>query len=822
MRGDTAPGSVAGPKAEILGSNTLKVLGYALPKLFIAGPLLQPGTVVPLLTTLQPRGTLSQDMLSGVPRHQPHLPIACSQAGMLSATFWIEASVTPHSKVYLYVMYSLLAPRCLLLVLLPSLCCAALFGRPHIIFIVADDMYMCTTPRTILPPSVVQRSKRQCSANGRIPERHVFLCPIRTRMKLVRPAALRRQHLLLQPDSVYLELQKFTVSAIIITIYWTGVDGEIGVQILGWNDISFHGSDQIPTPNIDALAFNGVILNSQYAQPVCTPSRAALMTGKYPIHTGETVIPCNVPLCPPLSKGMQGYPLLGAEPRGLPPGKLLPEYLRELGYTNRAIGKWHLGFYKRELTPTYRGFDSHLGYWTGFVSYYDYILQDKYKDGEFSGFDLRRNLTLARDLVGQYATDVFTDEAVRLISTHRETEPLFLYLAHLAPHAGNRGKLLEAPQEVVNKFDYIADPNRRTYAAMVSKLDDSVGRVTEALQRKGMLGDSIIVFMSDNGASTIGDFPNWGSNYPLRGLKDTLWEGGVRVPGFIWSPLLQQTPRVSNQMMHITDWLPTLYTAAGLFTLQPTCEWFSFATALREREQEASGQLRIASPISTTLLCQHYISYVLFPSPASLVFDRLRGIPPLDGLDGVDQWEALVYDLPSPRREVLLNINEKTRTAAVRYQNYKLIIGSTNPAYNEYFGANWAAAAAPPYNASAVTGSPAGVAVAQLYMRTYRSPTLTSRIPSLRWEASLQCTPDSPGSSCDPTVSKGGCVYDVERDPCETNDLAVDHPDLASSLRALLVRHRRTLVPQGNLPTDSFNADPAKWGGAWTTWGSGE
>nr|CAD7413544.1 unnamed protein product [Timema poppensis] len=371
-------------------------------------------------------------------------------------------------------MSSLLAPRCLLLVLLPSLCCAALFGRPHIIFIVADDM--------------------------------------------------------------------------------------------GWNDVSFHGSDQIPTPNIDALAFNGVILNSQYAQPVCTPSRAALMTGKYPIHTG-----------------MQGYPLLGAEPRGLPPGKLLPEYLRELGYTNRAIGKWHLGFYKRELTPTYRGFDSHLGYWTGFVSYYDYILQDKYTDGEFSGFDLRRNLTLARDLVGQYATDVFTDEAVRIISTHRETEPLFLYLAHLAPHAGNRGKLLEAPQEVVNKFDYIADPNRRTYAgeglqknknntrrAMVSKLDDSVGRVTEALQRRGMLGDSVIVFMSDNGGSTIGDFPNWGSNYPLRGLKDTLWEGGVRVPGFIWSPLLQQTPRVSNQVMHITDWLPTLYTAAGLFTLQLT------------------------------------------------------------------------------------------------------------------------------------------------------------------------------------------------------------------------------------------------------------
>nr|CAD7413542.1 unnamed protein product [Timema poppensis] len=182
---------------------------------------------------------------------------------------------------------------------------------------------------------------------------------------------------------------------------------------------------------------------------------------------------------------------------------------------------------------------------------------------------------------------------------------------------------------------------------------------------------------------------------------------------------------------------------------------------------------------------------------------RSGGIPPLEGLDGVDQWEALLYDLPSPRREVLLNINEKTRTAAVRYQNYKLIIAASSTDRIKFYLS-------------------VRVALSLSEPLTFKSPTLTSRIPSLRWEASLQCTPDSPGSSCDPTVSKGGCVYDVERDPCETNDLAVDHPDLASSLRALLVRHRRTLVPQGNLPTDSFNADPAKWGGAWTTWGSGE
>lgn len=100
---------------------------------------------------------------------------------------------------------------------------------------------------------------------------------------------------------------------------------------------------------------------------------------------------------------------------------------------------------------------------------------------------------------------------------------------------------------------------------MVHKLDESVGRIISALEEANMLHNSVILFAADNGAPTIGEFPNWGSNYPLRGIKETLWEGGVRSASFIWSPMIKKTPRLSTELMHITDWLPTLYAAAGTF-----------------------------------------------------------------------------------------------------------------------------------------------------------------------------------------------------------------------------------------------------------------
>lgn len=124
---------------------------------------------------------------------------------------------------------------------------------------------------------------------------------------------------------------------------------------LGWGDVSFHGSRQIPTPNIDSLARSGVVLHNYYVSPICSPSRAALLTGFHPIHSG-----------------MQHDVLNGAQPSALPLNfTLLPEYLKNTGYATFAVGKWHQGFYKSEFLPTRRGFDYHFGYWTGHEDYYD-------------------------------------------------------------------------------------------------------------------------------------------------------------------------------------------------------------------------------------------------------------------------------------------------------------------------------------------------------------------------------------------------------------------------------------------------------------------
>uniref|UniRef100_A0A182MU36 Sulfatase N-terminal domain-containing protein n=1 Tax=Anopheles culicifacies TaxID=139723 RepID=A0A182MU36_9DIPT len=315
---------------------------------------------------------------------------------------------------------------------------------------------------------------------------------------------------------------------------------------LGWNDVSFHGSNQIPTPNIDALAYDGIILNRHYVPPLCTPSRASLMTGKHPMNIG-----------------MQDHVIISDEPWGLGlDQKLMPEYFREAGYRTHLVGKWHLGFFRRAYTPTYRGFDSHFGYLGPYIDYWDHSLQ--MNETSARGLDMRRNTDINYSANGTYATDLFNDEAVRIIHSHNQSEPLFLVLTHLAPHTGNEDDPMQAPEDEIAKFSYIQDPKRQTLAAMIGRIDTGVGRIYRTLAERHMLTNTIILFYADNGAPTVGIHANSGSNYPLRGQKESPWEGAVRGAALIWSPLLLRKGVVSNEWVHVSDWLPTLGHAAGI------------------------------------------------------------------------------------------------------------------------------------------------------------------------------------------------------------------------------------------------------------------
>ncbi|KAK9509481.1 hypothetical protein O3M35_006791 [Rhynocoris fuscipes] len=537
---------------------------------------------------------------------------------------------------------------------------------------------------------------------------------------------------------------------------------------MGWNDVGFHGSNQIPTPNIDALAYNGLILNQHYTPSLCTPSRAAFLTAKYPIHTG-----------------MQHLVILESEPWGLGLNEhLLPEALAKAGYSSHAIGKWHLGFYRKEYTPTYRGFKSHYGYWQGFQDYYNHSVRATYEP--YEGYDMRRNMDVDWSAKGKYSTDLFTNEAVSVISNHNADNPLFLYLAHLAPHTGNMRDPFQAPDELVARFSHIEDPERRVYAAMVSKLDESVGEVISALRAKNMLDNSIIVFMSDNGAPTYGIHSNRGSNYPFRGIKNSAWEGGNRGVAAVWSPLLKKPQRVANQLMYITDWMPTFYALAGLDPKE------------------------------------------------------------LGDIDGYNMWPSLSEDLPSPREDILYNIDDVgSPYAALRRGDWKYITGSSTGERNaEWYGESGRDDRTMEYSTDAILLSKAGVAISgyiikeQIQSKIKRASMMNSVSDeqkeklledpprllnpdimfNLRLEAEVECSQVNSSNihnECQPM--KSPCLFNLKLDPCEQINLAKQNPLIVKEMEQALLQYRETMVKAKNVPSES-TADPMLWNGTWSCW----
>lgn len=310
----------------------------------------------------------------------------------------------------------------------------------------------------------------------------------------------------------------------------------------GWHDVGFNGSPEIKTPNLDKLAGTGAVFDQFYALPMCTPSRATLMTGRYPFRYGlqTAVIP---------SGGSYGLAL---------DEYTLPQMLKDAGYRTAMVGKWHLGHARREFWPKQRGFESYYGPLVGEI--------DHFKHASHGVTDWYRDNTLLEE--EGYDTDLFGAEAVNVIRGHDKQKPLFLYLAFTAPHTP-----YQAPKAWLDKYAGIADERKRAYAAQISCMDEAIGKVVAALDESGLRSNTLIVFHSDNGgtrsAMFAGDSGITGALPPDNGIyrdgKGTLYEGGTRVCGLANWPGKIATGHVKG-LVHIADMYPTLAALAGAKT----------------------------------------------------------------------------------------------------------------------------------------------------------------------------------------------------------------------------------------------------------------
>lgn len=334
---------------------------------------------------------------------------------------------------------------------------------------------------------------------------------------------------------------------------------------LGWGDVGFHGGNT-PTPHLDKLAQDGLELTQHYVAPVCSPTRAGFLTGRYWSRFNITT-PINT--------------------RGLPYDTItLPKALSEQGYETCLIGKWHLGS-KPEWGPNRFGFDHAYGSLAGGISPWNH----RYKKGDYS-ITWHRNGELIEEQ--GHVTDLLTQEAVEWIHQRKES-PFFLYIPYTAVHLP-----LKEPAHWVDRApDSITDVVGRHYAASVMHLDDSVGKILKALEETGKRKNTLFIFSSDNGGSTAenndlkypdDNCPNGklpGNNFPLRGRKGMIYEGGTRVPTLVsWPGKIRQGK--DDTPIHITDWMPTF---CALTSYTPTKHLKWDGTDLSTFLQDASHPL---------------------------------------------------------------------------------------------------------------------------------------------------------------------------------------------------------------------------------------
>jgi arylsulfatase A-like enzyme len=312
---------------------------------------------------------------------------------------------------------------------------------------------------------------------------------------------------------------------------------------LGYADVGFNGCKDIPTPNIDKIAQDGVIFTSGYTTySVCGPSRAGFITGRYQGRFGCGRNPQYQPDDPNM---------------GLPKSeKTLATVLKPKGYHSGIIGKWHLGAHKETHHPLNRGFDEFFGHLGGGHQYFSKMLtiKDSYSvksESESYRTWIMRNHTPVK--TEDYLTDEFSNEAVSFVERNA-SKPFFLFLSYNAPHGP-----LQATEKYLKRFPEISQKNRKTYAAMVSAVDDGVGRLIAKLKEEKLYDNTLVFFLSDNGGTKVSQGVS--RNTPLRGKKSDVWEGGYRVPfAASWPKVIKK----GTQYQHPVSSLDIFATIAGL------------------------------------------------------------------------------------------------------------------------------------------------------------------------------------------------------------------------------------------------------------------
>jgi arylsulfatase A-like enzyme len=522
---------------------------------------------------------------------------------------------------------------------------------------------------------------------------------------------------------------------------------------LGWNDVSFHGSEQIPTPELDKLAAAGVALDNYYVQPVCSPTRSSLLTGRHVIHSG-----IYDPDCGP------------GNTKAVPTEyTMLPAHLKKLGYETHAVGKWHLGMFSPDTVPTGRGFDTFYGYYSGAEDYFNHTTNDHFDFHNDTGSTLRPwspevDQLYSTHLYSRRAEELIADFAARQAggssSSSDEPPSFFLYLAFQAIHSPD-----EAPASYIDPFaSTIPDTpdgvgqHRRIVAGMVSAMDEGVGNVTRALHSAGMTDRTLILFTSDNGGPAQNFNKNMASNWPLRGMKRTLWQGGVRAAGFLSGAGLSKSGYTSEAMLHVADLPYSLLAVAanGLDVAPGGPAW---------RDWREHPSLRAAA----------------MAEPAWQLGD------------GIEQWAALSTGAQSKRTEVLIEAHpdgkgrDDGNGQAIVVGQYKLIL-EKGPMWHGPPNDLWYESGSNPSQYShKVTCGPAPLPNATDY--------------------------------CDP--AKLPCLFDLSTDPCEYRDLSASMPAKLAELRKRLEAYAATAVPASHHELKGINctspspADHPEWQGNW-------